>query len=211
MPFEVRDLGHMAYGPALQVQLSLLEDVLAGRAQNTLLLVDHDPVLTLGANFHEEHLLLSLAEYEARGIQVVRSDRGGDVTFHGPGKLVIYPIFNVAELGKDLHRWLRDLEETMLVATETFGLAGRRFAPHTGVWIGDRKIAAIGIKMRRWVSMHGIALNCDTDLGAFDLIVPCGIGAYGVTSLSQELGYRISISDAKPAVVDAFQRVFATR
>jgi lipoyl(octanoyl) transferase len=122
--------------------------------------------------------------------------------------LVIYPIFDLAKRDKDLHKWLRDLEETMLLTLESFAISGRRFPPHTGAWVGDLKIAAIGIKVKRWVSMHGIALNCNLDLGAFETIVPCGIRDYGVTSLSQELGKSVSLDEAKPAVWQAFQRVF---
>ena len=205
--FEVRDLGRMSYEAALEIQLVVLEGVLAG-GRSTLLFVEHDPVLTLGANFHETNLLYPMAEYERRGIAITRTDRGGDVTFHGPGQLVIYPIFNLAEVGKDLHRWLRDLEETMLLTLSEYGLNGRRFPPHTGVWIDDGKIAAIGIKVRRWVSMHGIALNCNNDLEPFGLIVPCGISGYRVASLSDELGREVSPSDAKPVVERCFRQVF---
>jgi lipoyl(octanoyl) transferase len=207
MEFDVRDLGFMAYEPCVEVQKQYVEQVLAD-GRSTLLFVEHPPVLTLGANFHDENLLLPLAEYEKRGIQVVRTDRGGDVTYHGPGQLVIYPIFNVAEIGRDLHKWMRDLEETMLLTLSSFGLEGRRFPPHTGAWIGDKKVAAIGVKIRKWVSMHGIALNCNNDLAPFDLIVPCGIQSYGVTSLTRELGRDISLDEAKPVVINAFRRVF---
>jgi lipoyl(octanoyl) transferase len=200
----------MEYSACTELQRNLLEQVADG-APDTLLLVQHPPVLTLGANFHPENLLLTEAEYAQRGIQVVKTERGGDVTFHGPGQLVIYPIFNIANHGKDLHKWLRDLEETILVTAQRFGLEGRRFPPHTGVWINDRKLAAIGIKIRKWVSMHGIALNCDNDLATFDLIVPCGIQGYGVTSLTQELMRTVTVDEAKPAVISAFEQVFSTR
>lgn len=173
-----------------------------------LMLVEHGPVLTLGANFHEKNLLITRADYESRGIAVRVTDRGGDVTYHGPGQLVVYPIFDVSKFGRDLHKWLRDLEETMLVSLAAFGIDGRRFPPHTGAWVGDKKVAAIGIKVSRWVSIHGIALNCDNSLDPFASIIPCGIEDYGVTSLSQELGRRVTIEEAKPIVVDAFAKVF---
>ncbi len=207
MNFEAIDLGRMAYGPCVELQRQIVEDVASGRRENTLLFVEHDPVLTLGSAFHEDNLLQPVEEYERRGIQVVRTDRGGDVTYHGPGQLVTYPIFNLAEEGKDLHRWLRNLEEAIILTLRGFGLEGRRFPPHTGVWVGDLKIAAIGIKVRRWVSMHGIALNCDNDLEPFDLIVPCGIRGYGVTSLSRELGRPVSVAEARPVVERAFKMV----
>lgn len=198
----------MAYEPCVEFQKSLLEEVASGARPNTLVLVEHDPVLTLGAAFHEENLLFPVAEYERRGIQVVRTDRGGDVTYHGPGQLVIYPIFNLAAHGKDLHKWLRDLEQTIILTLAEFELKGDRFPPHTGVWIGDRKIAAMGIKVKRWVSMHGAALNCNVDLGPFGLIVPCGIQGYGVTSMSAELGRDVTIDETKAALVGAFKTVF---
>jgi len=208
MDMNVIDWGRSAYLPCVEVQRALVEEVAAGSKPNTLLFVEHEPVLTLGASFHPENLLLPVTEYEARGIDVIRTDRGGDVTYHGPGQLVIYPIFNLAEIGKDLHKWLRDLEETMIVTLDAFGLEGRRFPPHTGAWVGDLKIAAIGIKVRRWVSMHGIALNCDNDLAPFETIVPCGIEGYGVTSLTRSLGRPVTVHEAKPVVVDAFREVF---
>ncbi len=202
------DLGHRPYSETTDFQKALLEKVADGTEPSTLLFVEHDPILTLGANFHQENLLLSKLQYEAKGIQVEKTERGGDVTFHGPGQLVVYPIFNVADFGKDLHKWIRTLEETMLETMKAFDLEGYRFPPNTGAWINDRKIAAIGIKVRRWVSMHGIALNCDNDLDPFDLIVPCGIQSHGVTSLTQETGTQITIDDAKPVVVKAFESVF---
>lgn len=207
--FEIVDLGRMGYLEAWEEQLRLLEEVQNG-ASDRLIFVEHPPVLTLGASFHEENLLRTPAEYEAIGIEIHRTDRGGDVTYHGPNQLVIYPIFDVARHGKDLHKWIRGLEETMLLTLRHFGLEGRRFPPHTGAWIGDEKVAAIGIKVKRWVSLHGIALNCDNDLDVFQSFVPCGIADYGVTSMTKAAGRTITIQDAKPVVVEAFREVFAS-
>lgn len=193
----------MAFGPCYELQLRHVEEVLAG-ARDRLLLVEHDPVLTLGANFHESNLLLPRAEYAERGIEVVPTDRGGDVTFHGPGQLVAYPVFSLEHRGRELHRWLRDLEEVVILALAGYGVAGRRFPPHTGVWVGDLKMCAIGIKVRRWVSFHGLALNCDVDLSPFGLIVPCGIEGFGVTSLTQCVGRQVSVDEVKPRLVEAF-------
>lgn len=198
----------MSYHEAYKVQLRVAEKVKQGLLPHVLLFVEHDPVLTLGANFHEENLLLSASEYAQKGIDVTRTDRGGDVTFHGPRQLVIYPIFDVSLICRDLHKWLRDLEETIIQAIEEFGLDGYRFPPHTGVWVKRKKVAAIGVKVSRWVSLHGIALNCDNDLTPFDLIIPCGIHGFDVTSLSKEAGRRITIEEAKPAVLRAFEKVF---
>lgn len=197
----------MSYADALAIQLAAVAEVQNGAASE-LLFVEHPPVLTLGASFHAENLRLTQDAYAARGIDVVSTDRGGDVTYHGPGQLVIYPIFNLDDVRRDLHFWLRELEETMLVTLRTLGIEGRRFAPHTGAWIGDEKVAAIGIKVKRWVSMHGISLNCDVDLAAFDTIIPCGIAGYGVTSLTRALGRPFTIEDAKPIVREAFAKVF---
>jgi lipoyl(octanoyl) transferase len=200
--FDLLDLGHMAYEPCVELQREILEEVVEGKRQSTLIFVEHDPVLTLGASFHDENLLFPISEYERRGIEVVRTDRGGDVTYHGPGQLVAYPIFDLQLLGKDLHRWLRSLEETVIVALREWNLEGTRNPVNTGVWIGNRKVCAIGIKVRRWVSMHGLALNCETDLAAYDLFVPCGVrGDYGVTSISREVGRRVGIEEAKPFLV----------
>ena len=144
-------------------------------------------------------------------MEIAKSDRGGDVTFHGPGQLVIYPVFDTALAGRDLHRWLRGLEETMIRTCASFGIEAYRFAPHTGAWVNDLKIAAIGVKIRRWISMHGIALNCDNDLSPFDWIVPCGIQNYGVTNLTEQLGREVTLDEAKPAVQKAFEEVFSLK
>ena len=208
MTAQLCDVGHRTYAEALAIQIEVAERVKAG-APDVLLFVEHDPVLTLGASFHEENLLLSPAEYHQRGIELARTDRGGDVTFHGPNQLVVYPIFDVSRHGRDLHKWLRDLEETMIHVLAELGLEGYRFPPNTGVWVRGKKVAAIGVKISRWVSIHGIALNCDNDLSPFGLIVPCGIRGHGVTSLSEQTGRRITIEEAKPLVVRAFERVFA--
>lgn len=204
----VLDLGRMAYCPAWEVQKGVAEDVIAG-GPDTLIFVEHDPVMTLGASFHESNLLLPIAEYEQRGIEVVRTDRGGDVTYHGPNQLVVYPIFDIKRHGRDLHKWMRDLEEAVILAAASFGVSGEREpSVNTGVWSRGRKFAAIGIKVRKWVSLHGIAINCDNDLSPFGLIVPCGIKTHGVTSLSSEAGRAITIEDVRPVVQGAFEEVF---
>ncbi|ARU39796.1 hypothetical protein CCB80_01005 [Armatimonadetes bacterium Uphvl-Ar1] len=209
MGVRVLDLGRLGYQVAWDRQLEVHQEVLDGD-EDCLIFVEHDPVLTLGANFHEENLLLTREQYGERGIDVVRTDRGGDVTYHGPGQLVIYPIFDLTRHGRDLHKWMRDLEETMIVTCGEFGVeAGRLSDVNTGAWVGNRKIAAIGVKVRRWVSLHGIAINCSNDLGVFDLIVPCGVVGHGVTSLSREVGAEVGIDEAKPAVMVAFEKVFS--
>lgn len=202
------NLGQMSYVPAWEVQKQIAEEVIAG-GPDTLLFVEHDAVMTLGASFHDENLLLPLSEYEKHGIEIVRTDRGGDVTYHGPKQLVVYPIFDIRRHGKDLHKWMRDLEQAVIRAAAEFGVqAHREPSVNTGVWSNGRKFAAIGIKVRKWVSLHGIAINCDNDLSPFGLIVPCGIKTHGVTSLSKETGRQITIEDARPVVQGAFETVF---
>jgi lipoyl(octanoyl) transferase len=205
---ELVRLGRLSYAAALGVQLARQQEIIAAKADSTLILVEHEPVLTLGASFHEANLLLSHEEYRARGIAIEASGRGGDITYHGPGQLVAYPVFDLSQFGQDLHRWLRDLEEVFIRALGELGIASRRFPPHTGVWIGERKVAAIGVKVSRWVSIHGVALNCNCDLTPFDSIVPCGITGYGVTSVSEALGRDVSVEDAEPAVLRGFASVF---
>ena len=202
------ELGRMEYEACWELQRQLAGQRAAGEIPDTLLFVEHDPVLTLGSRFQEQNLLLTTDVYEARGIKVVKTDRGGDVTFHGPNQLVIYPIFNVRDHGGDLHKWLRDLEEAVITLLSEYGLAGSRFPPNTGVWVDNKKIAAIGVKVSRWVSLHGIALNCNNDLAPFELIVPCGIEGHGVTSLSIETGRDVKITDAIKAAVPAFEKIF---
>ncbi len=213
MNARVTDLGLMDYEAAWEIQKQVSLEVMEGGPDH-LLLVEHPPVLTLGANFHEENLLLSVEEYNRRGIQVVRTDRGGDVTYHCPGQLVQYPIFDVSRHGKDLHKWLRDLEETQLRILERVFLTGNRFPPHTGAWVKGRKVAAIGVKIRRWVSLHGIALNCSNDLGPFEWIIPCGIRDFGVTSISEECSaledprYTLTPKRLRISAIQAFAKVF---
>ncbi|MEQ1821586.1 MAG: lipoyl(octanoyl) transferase LipB [Fimbriimonadaceae bacterium] len=205
--FEVLDLGRLGYRDAWDRQLQIAEGVSQG-GPDTLVFVEHPPVLTLGASFHEENLLKSREEIGALGIELISTDRGGDVTFHGPGQIVAYPIFDLGRHGKDLHKWLRNLEEVLIQTLQTFGVQGRRFAPHTGVWVEDRKVAAIGIKVKRWVSIHGIALNCNNDLKPFELIVPCGIQGYGVTSLTLETGRDVSVQEGRSALTRSFELLF---
>lgn len=200
----------MSYGAAWALQRTLVEEIVAGREPETLLLVEHPPVLTLGAAFHAENLLLPEEAYRERGIEVVRTDRGGDVTYHGPGQLVVYPLIDLSRREKDLHRYLRNLETAVIDVVASFGLIGERNAVNTGVWIGNRKVCAMGIKVRRWVTMHGLALNCDLDLSPYELIVPCGIrGDYGVTSLSRELGRPVPVDEVRPRLVDSLVNILS--
>jgi lipoate-protein ligase B len=197
----------MGYSEAHEVQKQYVTEVQEGR-KDALILVEHPSVLTLGASFHEENLLHPREWYLARKIEIEPTDRGGDVTYHAPGQLVAYPIFNVAQRGKDLHLWMRQLEESVIRGLTKITLDGERLNVNSGVWIKQRKVCAIGIKLKKWVSMHGIAVNCDINLEPFTWFVPCGIRTHGVTSISQELGRPISIEEFKPYLIQGFHEVF---
>ena len=175
-----------------------------------LLLLEHPPTITLGRGADRCHLLADETALDRLGVTVVDTDRGGDITFHGPGQLVGYPIVNLVDHRTDIDWYLRTVEGVLIEACGVFGLHARRFPPHTGVWVGDRKIAAIGVKVRRWVTSHGFAMNV-RDLSAwFGLIVPCGLAEYGVTSVEQELGRTIPESDVRLAVAGLMEARFAS-
>jgi lipoyl(octanoyl) transferase len=184
-------LGRMPYGGALTLQRDLAARRIAKTIDHDLLLlVEHAAVVTLGRGFQPQHLPTSREALAARGIEVHEIERGGDVTVHGPGQLVGYPIFDLTEHRQDLHWFLRQMEQALIVALEPFGIAGERRAGYTGVWTRDRKIASIGIHVRQWVTWHGFALNVTTDLSLFDLVVPCGIPDVRMTSIQRELAER---------------------
>jgi lipoyl(octanoyl) transferase len=189
-PIPVYDLGRVPYRRALEFQRRAVELRARGEAPDVLYYLEHEPVLTVGRSGHVENLRAGAAELSRAGIEVVPVERGGDVTYHGPGQLIGYPIVALDGLpgGRDLHRYLRDLEQGLIEALESFGLSAARRAPYTGVWVGDRKVAAIGVAVRRWVAFHGFALNIDPRLEHFDLIHPCGIRHLGVASMASLLG-----------------------
>ena len=210
-PAQLYDLGIVPYADALELQRKLHAQRVAGAIPDTLLLLEHPPVITLGKAFHPEHLRYAREFYAQQGIELHPTDRGGDVTCHNPGQLVGYPIFDVAQHGRDLHKFLRDLEQAIIDALREFGVEAHREAGYTGVWVGDAKIAAIGVKVTKWVSMHGFALNVNNDLRLFQTIVPCGIADRPVTSLQQVLGRAVRMERVKHAVARAFERVFGFR
>jgi lipoyl(octanoyl) transferase len=185
---EVRRLGRVPYGEGLALQERLVAERQAGRIPDTLLLLEHDPVFTLGRNARAEHVLFPEAELRARGFEVYETGRGGDVTYHGPGQVVGYPILSLAPDRCDVHRYVRDIEEVLIRTCADYGVAAGRVAGMTGAWVGAAKIAAIGVRIARWVTSHGFAFNAGGDLSPFGLIVPCGIRDRGVTSLERLLG-----------------------
>jgi len=183
-------LGRAGYLEAARLQHALVRERLAGRVPDTFLFLEHPPVVTLGRGAHAEHLLATPAALAAAGAEVWETSRGGDVTYHGPGQLVGYGILDLREHGRDVGRYLRDLEEALIRVLGEHGLSAARRAGLTGAWVGERKVAAIGVRTERWVTAHGFALNVDPDLGHFGWIVPCGIREHGVTSIGELLRER---------------------
>lgn len=198
-------LGRVGYEAALGVQLRIVERMKATEPEDAvLLLLEHEPVITLGRSAKREHLLASAEELARRGIELHESSRGGDITYHGPGQLVGYPIVRLAAAHRDVHRFLRGIEATLIRTLAGFGIEGGRKEGLTGVWVGEEKVAAVGIAFTRWISYHGFALNVSTNLDAFGLIVPCGITDRAVTSMARLLGEAPEWSEVEGAVVEAF-------
>lgn len=205
----VERLGLLGYDKALDYQRAVARARIAGSIEeDVLLLVEHPPVVTLGRSAKNQHLLASPELLAARGVELFEVERGGDVTFHGPGQLVGYPIIDLKRHKRDLHWYLRQVEEALIRAIGAFGIDGERHAGYTGVWTQNRKIASIGVHARDWVTWHGFALNVSTDLGYFDLIVPCGIPAVTMTSVVRETDSGVTMADVERVVVSAFAEVF---
>jgi lipoyl(octanoyl) transferase len=222
-----RDLGMMGYTEAWDYQERLLKqnvdikirhhNVRGGERKNTtnyLLFVEHPPVYTLGKTGHEENVLLDELELRQRGILFVKTNRGGDITFHGPEQIVGYPILDLEKFGTDIGKYLRNLEEIIIRTLNDYGIDGERSSGETGVWLEPRvpgrarKIAAFGVRCSRWITMHGFAFNVNTDLQYFDGIIPCGIRNKQVTSLARELGRHIETADVKEKIKFHFEKVF---
>jgi lipoyl(octanoyl) transferase len=198
------------YGDALSLQRALVEDRRAGRTGDVLLLVEHPHVLTLGVRGDggRSHILVGDEALAARGIDVFETGRGGDVTYHGPGQIVGYPILDLKPDRQDVHRYVRDLEEVLIRTAADYGVPAGRVEGLTGVWAGSEKLAAIGVRIARWVTSHGFAFNVTTDLEYFNLIVPCGIAGRGVTSLDRLLGRAVDRREVEDRIVSRFCDVF---
>ena len=207
---DVRRLGVVPYAEALALQRSLVEDRRAGRIGDTLLLVEHPHVLTLGVRGDggRSHILATADALASRGVDVFEAGRGGDVTYHGPGQLVGYPIIDLNPGRRDVHRYVRDLEEVLIRTAADYGIAAGRIDGLTGVWVGEEKLAAIGVRIARWITSHGFALNVATNLDYFSLIVPCGIPDRGVTSISRLLGRPVELEEVAARVAAHFDKVF---
>ncbi len=199
---KIRDLGIIDFAEAYNIQKRLVDKVLHDVAPETLLLLEHLPVYTIGRGGDERNLLDT-------SIEVIRINRGGDITFHGPGQLVGYPIINLSIRGRDVHRYLRFLEELIILTAADFGVDAYRVSGKTGVWTDRGKLASIGVGARRWVTMHGFALNVKPFLDGFSRINPCGIKGCPVSSLELEKGTEVSIADVKGQVIDRFKTLVA--
>jgi lipoate-protein ligase B len=203
------NLGRTRYGEAWELQRKVFAARLEGRVPDVLLLTEHEPVYTFGKGSDANHLLANDVELKEKKIDLFNIDRGGDVTFHGPGQLVGYPIIDLGAHYRDIHRYLRDIEEVLIRTVAEFGVAASRSEGLTGVWVKNDKVAAIGVKVSRWVTMHGFAINVNTDLSYFERIIPCGIFHKGVTSLQNILGIELRVDEVAKSVVRNFESVFS--
>lgn len=203
---EVIDLGVLAYEESLQVQHAMLRERIADEIPDRLLLVTHPSVITIGKSGGSPDVLVPVDELARRGIRVVGTDRGGKTTWHGPGQLVAYPVLKLGN--RDVHSHVRDLLNVVRAVLEDYGLEGELRPGSPGVWVGGRKIASIGISVRKWVTYHGVALNVSPELSDFDLIVPCGAPGQAITSIERELGRRVDLDEVKRRFTGHFERVF---
>jgi lipoyl(octanoyl) transferase len=210
---QIRRLGRVGYGDALELQKQLVEQRKTGEIPDQLLLLEHPPVITLGVKTRNDrsHVVATPETLEDEGVEVFESGRGGDVTYHGPGQLVGYPILDLRPDRCDVHRYVRDLEEVLIRAVAGFGIVSHRLPGLTGTWVGNEKLAAIGVRIARWVTSHGFALNVSTNLAHFGLIIPCGITDKGVTSMDILSPRPIAMNDVEAAVAKAFSVVFDRR
>jgi len=203
-----RDLGTIDYKDAWDLQKNLFNSRYQKEIDDTLLLLEHPHTYTLGKTADSKNLIAEDKFLDQNKISVYDIDRGGDITYHGPGQIVGYPIIDLTGWQEDTHKYLRALEEVIIKTCAEYNITGGRNPDYTGVWVGDKKIAAIGIKVSRWITMHGFAFNVNTDLSLFDGIIPCGIKNKNVTSLKNELGIRIDIKEVKSIILKKFTEVF---
>jgi len=206
--FSFVNLGLIGYSECLLIQQQLVKRRLEGSIGDILLLLEHRPVITMGTAGGEDSLLASPDFIKQAGIEIRKTDRGGNITYHGPGQLVGYPIFDLRSHGKDVHAFLRNLERVIVGVLSDFGVTGKTLPGYTGVWVNEYKICSIGIAVRRWISYHGFALNVDPILDHWQFIHPCGLVGKQVTSLKHILGYSPSMDAVKASVVDGIAKVF---
>jgi lipoyl(octanoyl) transferase len=205
---QVERLGLINYAEGLELQKRLVAQRKAHAISDTLLLLEHPHVYTLGRNARRENLLITPEFLQKIGARIFETDRGGDITYHGPGQLVGYPIFDLTQHRRDIAWYMRSLEEVFISVTEDFGIRASRIEGLTGVWVGDEKILALGVHISRWITSHGFAFNVNTDLRYFEWIIPCGIREKGVTSLKKLLGRSVEMQEVIDRVVERFGQVF---
>ncbi len=208
MPIIHKDLGFTEYKEVWDLQRATHLEKQKGLSEDIVYTVEHDHVYTLGKTGSRDHILISDEEMKTKGISYYEIDRGGDITYHGPGQLVVYPILDLNNYYKDTHRYLRALEETVILTLRELDIEAHREEEFTGVWVGEEKICAIGIKVSRWITMHGIAFNINTDLSYFDKIIPCGIFHKGVTSIEKLTGKRSDMAAVKKMYIKNFLKTF---
>jgi len=206
-PLNVIDLGNCPYGKAWDIQKDLHVKRVAGEIPDTLILVEHPHVYTLGKNANARHLIASKEYLKTKGIEIYNVDRGGDITYHGPGQLVGYPIFNLKDHKESVVWYVHTVEQVLIDLLAVYNITAKRIEKLTGVWVGDRKIAAIGMRVSKWVTMHGFALNISTDLSLYDGIIPCGIVSKGITRIA-DLAPGIQMDQVKRDVIIKFRKLF---
>jgi lipoyl synthase len=202
-------LGVIEYQEAYELQKKFWAGKVAGKEEDTLLLLEHTPTLTLGKSGKLKNLLVERNELAEKGISLFFTDRGGDITYHGPGQLVVYPIMDLRKRGQDIHRYVYELQEAVIATLADFSIVGERDQKHVGVWVGRDKICAMGVAVRKWITMHGLALNVDPDLDSFSLITPCGIVGKGVTSIARLRENPPSLEEVMDRFTAHFSRVFS--
>ncbi len=202
------NLGRIKYDQAWEIQKKLIKLRYESAIPDCLIVCEHDPVLTMGRGTDKNNLLVSKESLQQKGIDLFEIERGGDITFHGPGQVILYPIINLQSRDKDAHKYLRDLELVVIKALDELGLKASIKKGLTGIWVNDQKVGAIGVALSKWITYHGLALNVNTDLDYFKLINPCGITEYPVGSISELLGMEVSIDTIINLLVDNFVRHF---
>lgn len=210
MELNIVNLNRIDYSEALDIQRRLQQERIDDSIVDTLLVLEHNPVLTLGIRGQYDNILESKQSLKEKGFDIVEVERGGDVTYHGPGQLVLYPIINLEQHGKDIRSFISKLQDVIMnVLRERFDIASsKKTGIHTGVWIDEKKIAAIGISISKWVTMHGVAFNVNTDLSHFGYIVPCGLSGFGVTSIKEMLGSEANFQEVTEDIIKEFVQVF---
>ena len=208
MLFHLEQPGLVDYAAALELQRERVAQRKAGTIPDTLILLEHPHVYTLGRNAQKENVLVSEEFLASRGAQVFATDRGGDVTYHGPGQLVGYPIIDLTQYRRDISWYMRSLEDVLIRTAHDYGIEAVRSVGCTGVWVGNDKLAAMGVHLSRWVTSHGFAMNVNTDMRYFEWIIPCGLQCKGVTSLEKLLGHPVKMEEVAERVVEHFGAVF---